>query len=81
MVVIGLLIIGLGLSVPFPLALSRLLRASSGRPDATANWATLGAGVASGCAPFALGVLSDGGHQFSAPLLLGSQTAVDHPIC
>ena len=57
--VAGLLVVGLGLSVQFPLALARLLRASGGRTDAAASWASLGAGVASGGAPFALGVISD----------------------
>lgn len=57
--VVGLLVIGLGVSVQFPLSLARLLRASGGRTDAAASWATLGAGVASGGAPFALGALSD----------------------
>lgn len=57
--VVGLLITGLGVSVQFPLALARLLHASGGRTDAASSWATLGAGVASGCAPFVLGALSD----------------------
>lgn len=57
--VAGLLVLGLGVSVQFPLSLARLLRASRGRTDAAASWATLGAGVASGGAPFALGALSD----------------------
>lgn len=57
--VVGLLIVGLGVSVQFPLALARLLRASGGRTDAAASWASLGAGMASGGAPFALGAISD----------------------
>jgi MFS family permease len=56
---VGLLVVGLGVSVQFPMALARLLRASAGRSDEAAGWATLGAGVASGCAPFALGAISD----------------------
>lgn len=59
MAVVGLLVVGLGVSVQFPLALARLLRASGGRTDAASSWATLGAGVASGSAPFALGAVSD----------------------
>lgn len=57
--VAGLLVVGLGVSVQFPMALARLLRASAGRTDEAAGWATLGAGVASGGAPFALGAVSD----------------------
>ena len=57
--VVGLLVLGLGVSVQFPLALARLLRAAGGRTDVAASWATLGAGVASAAAPFALGALSD----------------------
>lgn len=63
--VAGLLVTGLGISVQFPMALSRLLVASQGRTDAAASWASLGAGVASGGAPFALGAFSDvvGSHR------------------
>ena len=84
--VAGLLVVGLGISVQFPLALARLLRASGGRTDAAASWASLGAGVASGGAPFALGAISDvvGSHRgfvlVPALLLLAAAGVVAAPV-
>jgi predicted MFS family arabinose efflux permease len=56
---VGLLITGLGLALQFPLSISRLMAVSSGRLDAATGWASLGAGLASGVAPFVLGALAD----------------------
>lgn len=74
--VLGLLILGTGLSVQFPLAISRLLAASAGQLDRATSRASIGAGVAIGSAPFLLGFLAD---QFGTqrafllvPALLGS---------
>lgn len=84
--VVGLLVTGLGVSVQFPMALARLLRAARGRTDTAASWATLGAGVASGFAPFGLGALSDvvGPHRgfllVPALLLLGAGGVVLAPV-
>ncbi|HET8614655.1 MAG TPA: MFS transporter [Actinomycetales bacterium] len=55
----GLLVTGLGLALQFPLSISRLMSVSGGRLDAATGWASLGAGLASGIAPFALGALAD----------------------
>jgi predicted MFS family arabinose efflux permease len=56
---VGLLVTGLGLALQFPLSISRLMAVSGGRLDAATGWASLGAGLASGVAPFALGALAD----------------------
>lgn len=55
----GLLVTGLGLALQFPLSISRLMAVSAGRLDAATGWASLGAGLASGIAPFVLGALAD----------------------
>jgi fucose permease len=55
----GLLVTGRGLALQFPLSISRLMAVSAGRLDAATGWASLGAGLASGIAPFALGALAD----------------------
>ncbi len=57
--VVALAISGLGMALHFPLAISRSLEASAGRPDLAAGRGSLGAGVAIGAAPFALGALTD----------------------
>ncbi|MSW38981.1 MAG: MFS transporter [Actinobacteria bacterium] len=57
--VVSLAITGLGMSMHFPLGFDRALRASGNRQDAASARLSLGAGFASGAAPFALGSLSD----------------------
>lgn len=74
--VLGLLVTGLGVALQFPLSLARLLRASDGRTDEAAGWATFGAGVASGSAPFALGAVSDAVGPHSGFLLVPGVLAV-----
>lgn len=56
---ISLFIAGLGIGGHFPLGLDRIMRASSGRPDKGSAFIALGAGTASGAAPFTLGALSE----------------------
>lgn len=56
---IGLGLIGLGVSMQYPLAISRLIRLSDHRPDLALGRASLGAGVAIGSAPLMLGFLGD----------------------
>ena len=72
---LGLLVLGLGLSVQFPLAISRVIAASEGRPDTATGLASIGAGLAIGTAPFLLGFLADAGGTYRAfllvPVLLG----------
>jgi fucose permease len=76
----GLLVTGLGLSLQFPLSISRLMAVSGGRLDAATGWASLGAGLASGVAPFALGALADavGPHRgfLLVPVLLAAAVAM-----
>ena len=57
--VLGLGLLGLGLSLQFPLSLVRVMGASGGRPDTANALVSVGTGLASGIAPFALGALSD----------------------
>lgn len=67
---LGLLVLGLGLSVQFPLAISRVIAASEGRPDTATGLASIGAGFAIGTAPFLLGFLADAGGTHRAFLLV-----------
>jgi len=57
--VLGLGIVGLGIALQFPLNVTRLIAASQGRPDLATARQSLGAGVAIGLGPFALGALAD----------------------
>ena len=56
---ISLTITGLGMSLHFPFGFERALRASGGRADRGGGKLSIGAGFASGVAPFALGTLAD----------------------
>lgn len=56
---VSLFIAGIGIGAHFPLGLDRVVRASAGRPDKGSSFIALGAGTASGAAPFALGALSE----------------------
>ena len=56
---VGLTLTGLGMSVHFPLGIARAMRASAGQTDRAAGIISIGAGLASGIAPFALGTLAD----------------------
>jgi predicted MFS family arabinose efflux permease len=56
---IGLGLVGLGVSMQYPLAISRLIRLSEHRPDLALGRASLGAGVAIGLSPLLLGFLGD----------------------
>jgi MFS family permease len=64
--VLGMVVAGLGYGAHYPLAVSLVLRHAGDRPDQGQATATVGAGVAVGLAPFALGALADA---------LGSHTA------
>ncbi|GIH78521.1 MFS transporter [Planobispora longispora] len=72
---LGLVLSGLGVSMHFPLALSRVLAASGGRPDRASAVASVFSGVAVGAGPFLLGALADGfgTHQafLMVPVLIG----------
>ena len=56
---VGLFIAGLGISLQFPLAITRAVRFSDGRPDLATAYAALGGGFAIAVAPFGLGALAD----------------------
>ena len=74
-VLFGLLVTGLGLSLLWPLGLSRAIQASGGRANVAASRASLSVNLAMALAPFALGVLADASDIHLAlllvPILLG----------
>ncbi|GAA0999311.1 MFS transporter [Acrocarpospora macrocephala] len=74
----GLVITGLGIALQFPLALSRLIEASGGRPDQASGAASVWAGFGSGASPLVLGALGDGFGTHTAflmaPVLIGLAT-------
>lgn len=58
-ILIGLFVVGAGISVQFPLGMARVMRASSGQSDKAAGVASSGVGVAGALVPFGLAVLAD----------------------
>ena len=56
---VGLFVVGLGISLQFPLAITRAVGFSDGRPDLATSYAAFGGGFAVGAAPFGLGALAD----------------------
>ncbi|MBP2705608.1 MFS transporter [Microbispora sp. RL4-1S] len=71
----GLFLSGMGISVHFPMTLARLIRFSSGRPDAAAAAAAVWGGAGAAAGPFLLGALGDGFGTHTAfllaPVLIG----------
>jgi fucose permease len=57
--VAGLALTGTGMSLHYPLAVSRLIAASAGRPDRAVGRMSMGAGAAGMVAPVGLGALAD----------------------
>lgn len=55
----ALLVCGLGVALFYPLGIARAIDASEGRPDHASARAGIGAALASGAGPFALGALAD----------------------
>ena len=70
--IIGLVLIGVGIGMHFPLGIGRAMRASAGQPDRAAGWTSAGIGIMSGVAPFALAALADswGVHNAFALMLV-----------
>jgi fucose permease len=66
----GLLVVGFGIALQFPLGTVRAVAASAGRPDRAAGRLSIAAGLASGVAPFVLGALSDSVGTHTAFLLV-----------
>lgn len=56
---VSLSVTGLGMSLHFPFGFERALRASGGRPDRGGGRLSIGSGLASGIAPFAVGAMAD----------------------
>ncbi|MBX6371182.1 MAG: MFS transporter [Acidothermus sp.] len=67
---VGLLVTGFGIALHYPLAISRIVRASGGHPDLATSYASLGGGAAIGLAPFALGAVADHVGSHTAMLLV-----------
>jgi fucose permease len=59
-ILVGLFVVGLGISVQFPLGMARTMRASAGQPDKAAGYASAAVGVAGAGVPLGLAVLADG---------------------
>lgn len=57
--IIGLVLIGVGIGMHFPLGIGRAMRASAGQPDRAAGLTSAGVAVMSGIAPFALAAVAD----------------------
>ena len=57
--IIGLVLIGCGIAMHFPLGIGRAMRASAGQPDRAAGLTSAGVAIMSGIAPFALAALAD----------------------
>jgi hypothetical protein len=66
----GLVVVGVGIAVQYPVGTARAVAASDGRPDRAAGRLSVATGVASGAAPFALGALADGAGTHIAFLLV-----------
>lgn len=72
----GLFVAGLGISLNFPLGITRMVAFSDGRPDVATAVASLGAGVAIGLAPFGLGALADTVGSHTAMLVVPAFTLI-----
>jgi predicted MFS family arabinose efflux permease len=59
LIVVGLFLLGIGISVHWPMGVSRVVRASGGLTDTGSSAASLWGAAAGGVAPFILGALSD----------------------
>lgn len=55
----GLVVVGVGIALQYPLGTVRAVAASAGRPDRAAARLSVATGIASGVAPFALGAMAD----------------------
>lgn len=58
-ILVSLFVVGLGISVQWPIGVSRAVASSGGRIDKASGLTSVAAGAASGVAPFILGALSD----------------------
>lgn len=74
--VAGLLIVGLGNGMHYPLAIALALRVAPEQPDRAAGIASYGMGVSFGVGPFVLGLLADEVGTHSALLLVPAFLAV-----
>ncbi|GIH64435.1 MFS transporter [Microbispora siamensis] len=72
----GLALSGLGISVQFPMGLTRMIEVSGGRPDQASGTASIWAGMGSGSGPFVLGALGDGFGTHTAFLLAPALIAI-----
>jgi predicted MFS family arabinose efflux permease len=72
----GLVAVGVGIAVQYPLGTVLAVAASRGRPDRAAGMLSIAAGLASGIAPFALGAFADRAGTHTAFLLVPVLLAV-----
>ena len=57
--IVGLVLVGFGIGMHFPLGIGRVMRASAGQPDRAAGFASAGVAIMSGVTPFVLAALAD----------------------
>jgi MFS family permease len=67
---VGLFVTGLGISLHFPLAITRAIGFADGRADLATSYASLGTGLAIALAPFGLGAFADQVGSHTAMLLV-----------
>ncbi len=72
----ALAVMGLVISVHFPLGITRMMRASAGRPDRAAAMSSIGSGAAAGFFPFLVGATADQTNISLAFLIPGSALAL-----
>lgn len=72
----GLVAVGIGIAVLYPVGTVLGVAASGGRPDRAAGMLSIAAGLASGVAPFALGAMADRIGTHTAFLLVPALLAV-----
>jgi predicted MFS family arabinose efflux permease len=72
----GLVAVGIGIAVLYPVGTVLGVAASAGRPDRAAGMLSIAAGLASGVAPFALGAMADRIGTHTAFLLVPALLAV-----
>jgi fucose permease len=58
-IVLALFVVGLGLSIQWPIGVSRAVASSGGLIDKASGLSSVAAGASGGVAPFVLGALSD----------------------
>jgi fucose permease len=73
---VGLFVTGLGISLQFPLAITRLIGYSNGRADLATGYGSIGTGFSVALAPFGLGAFADHVGSHTAMLVVPAFVAL-----